>query len=63
MPAKNYKTNVLHINPEHIDIIRNLPWMHRDLFDIVIMEQVTTEDMIFVIKDSVMSQNKEVKPL
>ena len=37
--------------------------MHRDLFDLVIMEQVTTEDMIFVIRDSVMSQNKEVKPL
>ena len=54
---------ILPIIPGHIDRMRELPLIHRDPFDRIIIAQALTEDMILITKDSIIPLYQEVKTI
>ena len=48
-----YKIELLAINPLHLDQIANLPQIHGDPFDRLIISQALTENLIIVTRDSI----------
>jgi PIN domain nuclease of toxin-antitoxin system len=61
--CRRLDVNILSIAPGHIDRMRNLPLIHRDPFDRIIIAQAIIEDMVLITKDSIIPQYKEVKTL
>lgn len=49
-----YKIELLAINPQHLDWIANLPQIHGDPFDRLIISQALAENLTIVTKDSIM---------
>jgi PIN domain nuclease of toxin-antitoxin system len=47
------KIELLAINPLHLDQIKNLPRIHGDPFDRLIISQALAENLIIVTKDSI----------
>lgn len=43
--------NLLRIQPEHLDILRNLPFYHKDPFDRLIIAQGISEKMVILSRD------------
>lgn len=50
------KIELLAINPQHLDQIANLPQIHGDPFDRLIISQALAENLIIVTKDSIIPQ-------
>ncbi len=50
----------LPIIPKHIDRMRELPLIHRDPFDRIIIAQALIEEMILITKDSIIPHYEEV---
>lgn len=48
-----YKIELLAINPGHLDWIANLPQIHGDPFDRLIISQALAENLAIVTKDSI----------
>ncbi len=48
-----YKIELLAINPQHLDWIANLPQIHGDPFDRLIISQALAENLTIVTKDSI----------
>ena len=48
-----YKIELLAINPSHLDQIANLPQIHGDPFDRLIISQAIAEKLIIVTRDSI----------
>lgn len=48
-----YKIELLAINPQHLDQIANLPQIHGDPFDRLIISQAITENLTIVTSDSI----------
>lgn len=48
-----YKIEMLAINPGHLDWIANLPQIHGDPFDRLIISQALAENLTIVTKDSI----------
>ncbi len=48
-----YKIELLDINPQHLDQIANLPQIHGDPFDRLIISQAITENLTIVTSDSI----------
>ena len=42
---------ILPINAEHLDKVAELPWIHRDPFDRLLISQAQTEGLTLVTKD------------
>ena len=42
---------ILDIKPRHIDISSNLPFIHKDPFDRLLIAQALSEDMTLITKD------------
>ncbi len=42
---------LLHINPEHLDIVRSLPFHHKDPFDRLIIAQSQSENIPVLSRD------------
>lgn len=61
--CEKLKVSILPITPGHIDRMRDLPFIHRDPFDRIIIAQAITEDMVLITKDSIIPQYKEVNTL
>ena len=61
--CKKLKIRIISIAPKHIDQMRNLPWIHRNPFDRIIIAQAIIEDMVLITKDSIIPQYDEVKIL
>ena len=51
-----YKIELLAINPKHLDQIANLPQIHGDPFDRLIISQAIAEKLTIVTRDSIISQ-------
>lgn len=51
-----YKIELLAINPQHLDQIANLPQIHGDPFDRLIISQAIAENLTIVTRDSVIPQ-------
>ncbi len=61
--CKKLEISILPIIPGHIDTMRNLPLIHRDPFDRIIMAQAIMEDLVLISKDSIIPHYEEVKTL
>lgn len=44
---------LLHISPEHLDIVRTLPFHHKDPFDRLLIAQSLSENMLVLSRDQV----------
>jgi PIN domain nuclease of toxin-antitoxin system len=47
---------LLHISPEHLDIVRSLPFHHKDPFDRLIIAQSRTENIPVLSRDEVFDE-------
>ena len=47
---------LLHISPEHLDIVRSLPFHHKDPFDRLIIAQSRTENIPILSRDEVFDE-------
>ena len=50
--CEKYKIDIMQIKPEHLDYIDNLPDIHNDPFDRLIISQALTENMSLITKDN-----------
>lgn len=48
--------SILPIEPKHLDNIKDLPDIHKDPFDRLIVSQAITENMVLVTKDAIIPQ-------
>ncbi len=44
---------LLHISPEHLDIVRSMPFHHKDPFDRLIIAQCQSESTLVLSRDEV----------
>ncbi len=47
---------LLHISPKHLDILKNLPFHHKDPFDRLIIAQALSEKLSIITKDKTLKK-------
>ena len=52
-----YKIELMAINPQHLDQIANLPQIHGESFDRLIISQAIVENLTIVTRDSMIPQD------
>lgn len=52
--ASRHDIRVLDIRPAHLKALRDVPWLHRDPFDRMLVAQALAEAMVLVTRDGVL---------
>lgn len=61
--CNKYKISILPIRPEHLDLLEELPFVHNDPFDRLIIAQALKEGMPIITKDSIIPRYEGIETI